>query len=67
MHLATCFGPAALSGLLWNLGFVGITLALVPPWGLSVGGPSTQVRCVALTHSVCTLRTYCCSLAVTIG
>ena len=42
MHLATCFAPAALSGLLWNLGFIGVTLALVPPWGLTVGGPCTQ-------------------------
>jgi len=42
MHARTCFAPAALSGLLWNLGFMGVTLALVPTWGLQVGGPSTQ-------------------------
>ncbi|KAL1508338.1 hypothetical protein AB1Y20_004448 [Prymnesium parvum] len=41
-HAATCFFPAALSGVLWNAGFLGITLALIPEWGLSVGGPATQ-------------------------
>lgn len=42
MHASRCFLPAALSGVLWNTGFVGVTLALIPDWGLSVGGPCSQ-------------------------
>eukprot|EP00470_Lotharella_oceanica_P006344 CAMPEP_0170178794 /NCGR_PEP_ID=MMETSP0040_2-20121228/14271_1 /TAXON_ID=641309 /ORGANISM="Lotharella oceanica, Strain CCMP622" /LENGTH=312 /DNA_ID=CAMNT_0010422313 /DNA_START=24 /DNA_END=962 /DNA_ORIENTATION=- len=42
LHLSTCFLPGLLSGVLWNMGNIGVIFACLPPLGLAVGYPLTQ-------------------------
>jgi len=42
LELRACFGPAFLSGVLWNVGNVGSIWAVLPPLGLTAGYPLTM-------------------------